>query len=387
MTWDAEQRAVPPLAAFVDRTDAMVEELRHLVEHESPTGDVKRLDALADVIAEQWEQVGATVTAHEVEGVGSHLEVRWPGPPGTPQDAAPALLVGHYDTVHDVGTLQRNPWRIDDAGRAWGPGSQDMKSGLVIARNALAHLQAIGAPVARPAVALLTADEEVGSLTSADLIRSRARDAAMALVFEASTSAGALKTRRKGVGLWRIAATGRAAHAGQHFFDGRNAIVALARLLPQVAALSDRDRGTTVNVGVVCGGTRANVVAAHAEAAVDVRFAEPTEAERVAGALASLTADDDVVITVDGDVNRPAMLRTDATAALFERARACAERVGLTLDEAAAGGASDGNLTADEGTPTLDGLGGIGEGLHTDTEWVRVDSLPQRAALLAALLA
>jgi glutamate carboxypeptidase len=378
---------VPTLGQFVDLTDAMVDELRHLVEHESPTGDVERLDALAGVLAGQWEQVGATVTGHAVEGVGSHLEARWPGPPGTPRDAAPVLLIGHYDTVHDVGTLQRNPWRIDDQGRAWGPGTQDMKSGLVIARHALAHLQAAGDPVARPVIALLTADEEVGSLTSAELIRSRARDAAMALVFEASTSTGALKTRRKGIGLWRITATGRAAHAGQHFFDGRNAIVALARLLPQVAALSDRDHGTTVNVGTIRGGSRSNVVAAHAEAVVDVRFTEPAESERVAAALGALTAGDGVEIRVDGGVNRPAMLRTDATAALFARARACAEDLGLRLDEAAAGGASDGNLTADEGTPTLDGLGGVGDGLHTDHEWVRVASLPQRAALLAALLA
>lgn len=379
---------VPPgLAAFLDRTDAMVDELRHLVEHESPTGDVDRLDALAEVLTDQWTQTGATVTAHPVEGVGQHLEVRWPGPAGTPQDVPPVLLVGHYDTVHDVGTLQRNPWRIDDEGRAWGPGTQDMKSGLVIARHALAHLQATGTSVARPVRALLTADEEVGSLTSAALIRAHARDAAAALVFEASTSAGALKTQRKGVGLWRVTATGRAAHAGQHFFDGRNAIVALARLLPRVAELSDRDHGTTVNVGTVRGGTRANVVAAHAEAVVDVRFTEPAEAERVATALAALQDDGGVTIAVDGDVNRPAMQRTAATAELFSRARACAAQLGLSLDEAAAGGASDGNLTADEGTPTLDGLGGIGEGLHTDEEWVRVDSLPRRAALLAALLA
>jgi glutamate carboxypeptidase len=376
------------LDAFVDRTGAMVAELRDLVTNESPTGDVSRLDALADQLTGQWEDVGASVTAHRVDGVGRHLEARWPGPPGTPTDAAPVLVVGHYDTVHDVGTLRRNPWRVDDDGRAWGPGSQDMKSGLVIARHALAHLQAAGAPVARPVVALLTADEEVGSLTSAELIRSRARQAAAALVFEASTASGALKTRRKGVGLWRIAATGRAAHAGQRFFDGRNAIVALARLLPEVAALSDREHGTTVNVGTVRGGTRANVVAAHAEAVVDVRFTEPAEADRVGAALTALdAAGERVRVTVEGGVNRPAMERTDATADLFARARACAERLGLPLDEAAAGGASDGNFTADEGTPTLDGLGGIGDGLHTDDEWVRVDSLPQRAALLAALLA
>ncbi|HSJ46360.1 MAG TPA: M20 family metallopeptidase [Euzebyales bacterium] len=374
------------LGALRERTSAMVDELRLLVEHESPTGDVERLDALADTLVEQWERTGATTTRHRVDGVGTHLELVWPGPRGTPDDAAPVLFVGHYDTVHDVGTLERNPWRVDDDGRAWGPGTQDMKSGLVIARHALAHLLAAGQPVQRPVVALLTADEEVGSPSSSALIRERAGSSAMALVFEASTSSGALKTARKGVGLWTVTAHGRAAHAGQHFFDGRNANVGLARVLPAIAQLSDEARGTTVNVGTVRGGTRANVVAARAEAVIDVRFTAPEEARRVAAGLAALTTYDGVTLEVDGGVNRPAMQRTDATAALFVHARACARRLGLELEEAAAGGASDGNLTADEGTPTLDGLGGVGEGLHTDDEWVRVDSLPCRAALLAELL-
>jgi glutamate carboxypeptidase len=351
------------------------------------------------VLVEQWQRTGATTTRHRIDGVGSHLELAWPGPDGTPDDAAPVLLVGHYDTVHDVGTLERNPWRIDEDGRAWGPGTQDMKSGLVIARHALAHLQAAGQPIQRPVVALLTADEEVGSLSSSALIRERARSSAMALVFEASTSSGALKTARKGVGLWTVTAHGRAAHAGQHFVDGRNANVALAGVVQMIAALSDEERGTTVNVGIVRGGTRANVVAARAEAVLDVRFTVPDEARRVAEALAALTGDqgvgerqragggsDGVTLTLDGGVNRPAMLRTDATAALFAHARACARGLGFDLEEAAAGGASDGNVTADEGTPTLDGLGGVGAGLHTDDEWVRVDSLPHRAALLAELL-
>jgi glutamate carboxypeptidase len=374
------------LEALRERTSAMVDELRLLVEHESPTGDVGRLDALADVLVARWERTGATTTRHRVNGVGTHLELAWPGPDGTPDDVPPVLIVGHYDTVHDVGTLERNPWRVDDDGRAWGPGTQDMKSGLVIARHALAHLQAAGHPVQRPVVALLTADEEVGSLSSSDLIRERARSSAMALVFEASTSSGALKTARKGVGLWTVTAHGRAAHAGQHFFDGRNANVALARVLPSIAQLSDESRGTTVNVGTMRGGTRANVVAARAEAVLDVRFTAPDEARRVADGLAALTADEGVTFALEGGVNRPAMQRTDATAALFSHALACAGRLGLDLEEAAAGGASDGNLTADEGTPTLDGLGGVGEGLHTDDEWVRVDSLPRRAALLAELL-
>ncbi|CAN5838535.1 M20 family metallopeptidase [soil metagenome] len=370
----------------VDPTDAMVDELRELVEHESPSGDVARLDTLADLLGEQWADIGATAVRHTVAGVGTHLELRWPGPPGTPADAAPVLLVGHYDTVHDVGTLERNPWRIDDDGRAWGPGTQDMKSGLVIARHALVRLADAGTALPRPVVAVITADEEVGSLSSRTLVERLAHDSAYALVFEASTAAGALKTQRKGVGLWTLTVHGRAAHAGQRFFDGCNANVALAALVPTVADLSDQQHETTVNVGVLRGGTRANVVAARAQAAIDVRFTSDDEAERVAGALAALTVDGPARLEVTGGVNRPAMQRTTATAELFDRARACARELGFDLDEAAAGGASDGNFTSAAGTPTLDGLGGVGDGLHTDDEYVRVASLPQRASLLAALL-
>jgi glutamate carboxypeptidase len=379
---------IAALAALIsDRREATIDELQTLVEHESPTGDIARLDVLAAVIERDWRLIGAEAVRHDGGGSGAHLELAWPGPAGTPLDAQPALLIGHYDTVHDIGALQRNPWRVDAQGRAWGPGTQDMKSGLVIVRHALAALAEHGRPLARPVRALITADEEIGSPTSRELIQARARDSAYALVFEAANSDGALKTQRKGVGLWNVAVHGRAAHAGQQFFDGVNANVALAGIVTQIAALSDRSAGTTVNVGVMRGGTRANVVAAHAEAVIDVRFASDGEAERVAAALDRLRSNLDVQIHVDGAVNRPAMPRTAGTVGLFSRARACAQALGFDLAEAAAGGGSDGNFTAAEGTPTLDGLGGVGAGLHTDDEFVAVDSLPQRAALLAALLA
>lgn len=378
------------VAALRDRLDArgtdMVDELRTLVEHETPTGDLDRLDALAAVLTRQWEGIGATVTHHDVAGTGTHLVATWPGPSGTPA-AAPVLLVGHYDTVHDVGTLQRNPWRVDDGGRAWGPGTQDMKSGLVIARHALAALGDLGRPLARPVTAVITADEEIGSPTSRDLIRELGGDSACALVFEAARSDGALKVERKGVGLWTLQVRGHATHAGQHFFDGVSANVALAELILDIAALSDRDAGTTVNVGTIAGGTRANVVAERARAAIDVRFTTDAEAGRVGAALAGLRSRLDVDITLEGGVNRPAMRRSPASDALFARARAAASAVGFTVEASAAGGASDGNFLAADGLATLDGMGGVGAGLHTDTEWVAVGSLPQRAAMLAVLLA
>jgi glutamate carboxypeptidase len=374
------------LAQWLDaRTPALVEELRLLVTHETPTGDVDRLDALANDLEQQWRAIGATVTRHAV-GTGTHLECAWPGPPGTPVELPPVLLLGHYDTVHDLGTLERNPWRRDDQGRAWGPGTQDMKAGLVIMRHALAALGERGVPLARPVRALLTADEEIGSPTSRALIEARAAASAYVLVFEAATESGALKTSRKGIGLWTLSVRGRAAHAGQHFFDGSNANVALAKLLPGIAALSDRATGTTVNVGILRGGTRANVVAERASAVLDVRFPSNDELQRVVTALHSLTPDDDVELRLEGGVNRPAMLPSAATQDLFARAQACARALGFELQQTAAGGGSDANFTAALGTPTLDGLGAIGAGLHTDREWVYVDSLPQRAALLATLL-
>ncbi|HSK97060.1 MAG TPA: M20/M25/M40 family metallo-hydrolase, partial [Euzebyales bacterium] len=312
-------------AMAAERRDLMVDELRTLVEHESPTGDVGRLATLAEVIERQWADVGAIAIRHDSAGTGTHLELVWNGPDGTHREAAPALMIGHYDTVHDVGTLQRNPWRIDERGRAWGPGTQDMKSGLVIARHALALLTDLGRPLARPVRMLITADEEIGSPTSQDLIRARARACAYALVFEAATSDGALKTERTGVALWQVTVTGRAAHAGQNFSDGVNANVALAGLITGIAALGDRSTGTTVNVGVVRGGTRPNVVAARAEALIDVRFVSDGEADRVTAALGGLRSDLAVEIAVAGGVNRPAMQRTAETARLFARARACAE--------------------------------------------------------------
>lgn len=373
------------LQACTDRLDAMLDELELLVVHETPTGDVHRLDSLALVLAEQWQAVGGHVTRHEVPGAGTHLGVRWPGPRGTPAGVPPALIIGHYDTVHDPGTLVRNPFRVE-SGRVWGPGSQDMKAGLVIARHAVAVLAERAAPLPRPVTVLITCDEEVGSTTSSSLVRECAESSAHAFVLEPAAPGGALKTARKGVGLWTLMVRGVAAHAGQHFEDGRSANLALARLVSEVSALTDLDAGTTVNVGVMRGGTRANVVAEHAEAIVDVRFSDDAEAQRITEALAGLRPEQGTTLDVRGGINRPAMPRTRDTARLFEQARRCAEDLGFALDEVAGGGASDGNITAAAGAPTLDGLGAVGAGLHTDEEYAEVAELPRRTALLACLL-
>ena len=370
-------------AAAHDRTGRLVEDLAALVRMESPSGDIARLDAIAEAIALRWEARGARVVAHRDPRTGTHLEIRWPGPPGTPAGAPPALVVGHLDTVHAVGALERNPLRQVD-GLLHGPGAQDMKGGLVVAEHAVSVLADRGRALPRPVVVLITADEETGSLTSRELIEDHARNSAHAFVLEGAAPGGAIKTARKGVGLFEIIVSGTSAHAGAHFDEGVNAAVGLAEVIPVMAALSDLERGTTVNVGVVRAGTVVNVVPDRAVAQIDLRFVTDDEAQRVAEALHGLEPARGR-LQVRGGVNRPAMRRTPAIADLFERARAtvaCVE----DLTETSVGGASDGNFTAAVGTPTLDGLGPAGAGLHTDREYVRVDSLAGRTGLLATLL-
>ncbi len=373
--------------AHLDRHgEELLSDVRRLVELESPTGEPARVDAVSATVAEWWQALSAEQTAHPVEGIGHHRVLRWSG---SAPASAPALLVGHADTVHDVGMLDRNPLRLED-GRLWGPGTQDMKAGLVMATWAVRTLDALDIAPARPVTFLVTADEETGSATSAELIRALAAESAHAFVLEASGPDGELKTERKGVALYELAVTGRAAHAGVDFGSGRSALVALARLVGETAALTDLDADTTVNVGVMHGGTRANVVAERARAQVDVRFREPEESERVGAALramATSASTDGLRVAVEGGVNRPAMRRSEAAARLVGEAGALAGTLGLALGEIAVGGASDGNLTAAAGCPTLDGLGAVGAGLHTAEEWIDVAALVPRTALLAGLLA
>ena len=393
-------------AHLASQRERIVDDVATLARHESPTGDAARLDALAAEVAAAWERLGAGVTHHEVDGVGTHLEVRWPGPSGpwptdtvaahgraasaAETDAAPtppALLLGHLDTVHEVGTIERNPVRVE-GGRLYGPGTQDMKAGLVLACHAAEALAAVGCPPRRAVTLLATADEEVGSTTSRALIEARARESAHAFVLEPAGSNGELKTARKGVAIYEMAITGRAAHAGMHFDDGVSAATRLARLVLALEALTDLEAGTTVNIGTMRAGTRFNIVAERALAEVEARFATNAEADRVDEAVRALAVDPPATLEIRGGVNRRALERDDAVVALVGHARDLAERMGLPVPgELAVGGASDGNFSAGVGTPTLDGLGAVGGGLHTTDEWVAVDALADRAALLAALLA
>lgn len=361
-----------------------MERLRALVEMESPSQSKAAVDRVSAVVAGCCAELRAEVLWHRFGAVGDSLEARFAG-----QECAerPVLLLGHLDTVWDVGTLQRMPWR-EEGDRIFGPGVLDMKAGVLMALTALELLRDAG--LRRPPVVLLLhGDEEIGSPASRAVTERVAAECQAVYVLEpAQGVAGAYKTARKGVGQYRLEVTGVAAHAGVDFASGHSAVLELARQLVEVAKLSDAERGVTVNAGVIGGGTRPNVVAAAAWAEIDVRVVAAEDVARVEEGLRALRAVDPACrVAVSGGMNRPPMVRTEAIAGLFARARALAGAMGLeALQEAATGGGSDGNFTAALGVPTLDGMGAMGAGAHAAHEHVERRSLVERTALLAAML-
>lgn len=365
---------------------AMLERLEEMVCHESPSDDKPALDALARGLAERFSSLGAEAALLAQATAGDHLRVMVPAPPPASGEP-PALILAHFDTVWPRGSLAEHPFRVE-GDRASGPGSFDMKAGIVALEFALRALREEEVPLPRPVVVLLNSDEELGSPTSRPLIEAEARRAAYALVLEPPLSGGALKTARRGVGRFVVEVQGRAAHAGVEPEKGVSAIEELAHLVLRLHALADPRRGTAVNVGVVAGGTRPNVVAARAHAQVDVRAATVAEAQRVEEVIRSLQPVNPAArLLVSGGFTRPPMEFTPASAALFQRARELARECGLELEHGSSGGGSDGNFTAALGAPTLDGLGPDGAGAHADHEHVLVESMAERAALLAVLLA
>ncbi len=364
----------------------MVTLLRELVEHESPSDDKPRLDALAGYLRQYFAGLGAAeATLLPVPGAGDHVRVVFAAQGGG-WSAPPALLLCHFDTVWPAGTTAARPFRVAE-GRAYGPGVYDMKGGIVVAAFALQAIRDLNLPLPRPVLLLLSSDEEAGSGTSRPIIEELARRSQYVLVLEPPLGTGALKTARKGVGRFVVEITGRAAHSGVEPEKGISAIHELAQQVLRLHGLADPRQGTTVNVGVVRGGTRTNVVAAYAEAEVDVRVWTDAEADRVGQAiLQSRPFTPGITLRARGGFGRPPMERTTASAVLFRRAQEIGGYLDLDLDEASTGGGSDANFTSALGIPTLDGLGACGDGGHADHEHVLVDSLPGRAALLAALL-
>ena len=372
------------LKSLREREPEMARLLGRFVRAESPSNDKPALDRFARIVAAEWRRRGARVKVIRQSQTGNHVRAEWSSPhaSGNP----PILLLGHLDTVYEIGTLDRMPFRIS-RGRAWGPGTFDMKSGLVIALFAVDALQRLGLQPRRPVVCLWTSDEEIGSRNSRSLIEREARRSAAVLVLEpAGQKDGKLKTARKGVGEVTIEVTGRAAHAGLDPQSGINAVEELALQIARIRRFNQPDRGITVNANVIEGGTRANVIAEHARAIVDVRASRARDIRALEKRFRALRPIlPGAKLTVRGGFNRPPLERR-WTAGLFAKARRLGGILGLRIDECAVGGGSDGCFTAALGVPTLDGLGGIGHGAHSPNEHVLLRALPDRTALLASLL-
>jgi glutamate carboxypeptidase len=371
------------LAYFNDRRDEIVSTIRELVEIESPSDNKAAADRMAEFIANKFSELGGEIHFHPAKNFGNHLQIDFTGK----SVVKPVLLLGHYDTVYPLGTLPTMPCRIL-GDKLSGPGVLDMKSGIALMLHALAALKDWHKEDLRPVTVLLVSDEEVGSASSRALTESLAKQAAAVLVIEpAHGSQGAVKTARKGVGDYLVKVTGKASHAGLDFQKGVNAILELARQIEKISSFTDLKKGLTVNVGIVSGGSRTNVVPAEAEAQVDVRIARMKDAPGIDKKMRSLRPfNRKCKIEVTGGINRPPMERTAGVEALYRQASAIARDLGWKLGEAAVGGGSDGNFTASLGIPTLDGLGGVGDGAHAPHEYILISDLPRRAALLAGLI-
>jgi glutamate carboxypeptidase len=358
--------------------------LRVFVRAESPSFDKAAVDRFGRIIAAEWRRRGATVTRLRQRDRGDHIRAEW-NPHGTGARGQ-ILVLGHLDTVYGLGTLARMPFRLS-RGRAFGPGTFDMKGGLVIGFFAVEALAATVRLPQKRIVFLWTSDEEIGSGTSRAVIEREARRSNAVLVLEpASGLAGDVKTSRKGVGEIEIIAMGRAAHAGLNPEAGINAIEEIALQIARISRWNQPSRGITVNAGVIEGGTRTNVIPEKARVVVDVRAARDRDMpalERKFRALRPILRG--ARLQIRGGFNRPPMERKNS-AALYDKARAVAKEMRFALGEARVGGGSDGNFTAALGVPTLDGLGAVGEGAHGPDENILVGALPKRAALLAGLL-
>lgn len=360
--------------------------LGRMVEVESPTADKAAVDRLGQMLAGEWKRRGASVRLLRQPEHGNHLRVELP--PGGETASGQLLVLGHLDTVYPLGTLGKMPFRVSQ-GRAWGPGTFDMKGGLTIALAAWEAMGALRLAPRRKTVLLWTSDEETGSARSRRIIESEARKSQAVFVLEPSFGPqGRLKTERKGVGEAQLLITGRSAHAGIDPQSGVNAVHELALQIARLLQWNNPRRGITVQANVVSGGTVSNVVPAAARALIDVRVARAGDVRALNRKLRGLRPIlRGAKLEILGGINRPPLERTPRSRALFAHAQQLAAQMGQKLGEAATGGGSDGNFTAALGVPTLDGLGAIGDGAHSPREHIVSSSLSERAALLAGLLA
>jgi len=360
--------------------DWLLELIDTLVAIESPSDDPAAVNRCGDELAARLATLGGQVTRVPSATAGAHLRA------GFGAGSRQILLLGHFDTVWPIGQLARMPLRRE-GGRLYGPGVFDMKAGIALAMLATRALVDRGGLDDSRIVMLWTTDEEIGSRTSRALIEAEATKSDAVLVFEPSLPGGGLKTSRKGVGQFEMIARGISAHAGLDPGKGVSAVRELARQIVAIDELQDPANGVTLTVGLVSGGTRANVVPAEARATIDARAITRADADRVQRTMRSLKPHiPGASIEVTGGFDRPPLERTDGGARLFNQAKAVAAEIGIDLKEGSAGGGSDGNFTAALGVPTLDGCGAIGDGAHALHEHVEVDALVPRAATIAGVL-
>ena len=356
-----------------------------LVETESPSGDVEGSRAVVDLLVQAASGLACVdaIERLDVPDFGQHLVIR-----AFQKHQQQILMVGHTDTVHSRGSLNERPWRRE-AGKIYGPGIFDMKANCALAIEVLRTLVELQVTPAYGVSIVLTCDEEVGSLNGWPLIEKVAKEkpARCAFVMEPPASGGRVKTSRKGTGIFAIKVEGKAAHAGLEPEKGASAILELARQTEQLHAINLSGSGITLNVGVVHGGTRSNVVAAEAQGEIDVRFSTEAESHEIERILSNLKPiDERTKVFVSGSINRPPMERTPAVIELFEKARAIAADLDFDLGEAQVGGASDGNFLAAMGIPVLDGLGISGDGAHAVHEHIEAADIARRGALIGGLL-
>ncbi len=376
MTAEANRRI---LAYLRDHVDDMLTDLIKLIDLESPTLHKASVDALGAVLADELRGLGAAVEVIPKAEVGDVLRARWNAGPGG------VVILSHMDTVWAVGTVTGRPTRVE-GNRVYGVGAMDMKGGIVIALWALRALRELKLFPAQPISYLLNSDEETGSLHSTVEIEAEALSHNVVFVTEPPQD-GKYKTERKGVSHYTITAKGRAAHAGADHARGINAIEEMAHQILAVQALTDYAIGTTANVGVVKGGTRGNVVPAEASIEINARAHSRANANAIHEQIMGLRAiHPEAELVIEGGIGVPPMERTPQIAALFKRAQGLASDMGIAIDEGSTGGGSDGNKTAALGLPTLDGMGIVGDGGHAVTEYGEIDSMPERAAIMAAML-
>jgi len=373
---------------FETRSKSIESFMQTLVDIESPSGNESASKAVVDVLVNEAEKLECVCALERVDvpGFGQHLVIE---AFKDQQQTGHVMLVGHTDTVHELGSLALRPWRREE-NKIYGPGTFDMKANCAMAIEVLRTFQRLQFNPRYGVTLVLTCDEEVGSQSGWPLIEavSKRRNTRCAFVMEPPAPGGRVKTGRKGTGMFSIRVEGKAAHAGLDPEKGASAILELARQTERMHALNQGGSGITLNVGVVRGGTRSNVVAAEAEGEIDVRFSTEEESRQLERFFESIKPiDERVKVFIAGAINRPPLERTPEVAELFETARSVAKMVEFDLGEAQVGGASDGNFLAALGIPVLDGMGISGDGAHAVHEHILADDIPIRGTLVTGLVA